>query len=257
MESPRVREFEFSLPIGYEDSDGRMHRTAVLRKMTGREEALIADKNNRANGARLITELLGSCLLRIGSVDRPGKQVVQSLYSADRHFLLVKLREITFGAEIQTSYSCPTCKEATTSVENLSELEVICLQEGETPHDIVVQLEDGYFDRDGQLYTSMVFRYPTGGDEEKVATAIRENAAAGKNALLSRCLKSVGDMPDRRREALGTALFSDLTLGDRARIDKTLNNGGPGINMRREINCDGCGRKYTATLDMSNFLSPS
>src|SRR5438128_8588644 len=106
------REFEVELPIGHLDADGRLHRTAALRKMTGRDEAIMADKTNRNNGARMITELLANCLVRLGNIERPGAKITQALYSADRHFLLLKLREITFGPQMQGSYSCPTCHEA-------------------------------------------------------------------------------------------------------------------------------------------------
>jgi hypothetical protein len=257
MEPRRERTFEFDLPIGYVDADGRFHKKAALRKMTGRDEAVIADKSNRNNGARLITELLSNCLVRLGSVERPARNIIQGLYSADRHFLLMKLREITFGPEMQATYACPTCREANVVMEDLGALEVRSLDDGETPKDIVVELEDGYADRSGAVYDTMVFRYPTGTDEEKVAGMIRENASTGKNALMARCLKEMGDMAPGRREALGTAIFNDLTLSDRARIDKALNEGGPGITMKREITCNGCGRKFTTTLDMSNFLAPS
>jgi hypothetical protein len=255
MDNPR--EFEFTLPVGYVDADGRQHRTAVLRKMTGRDEAVMADKANRNNGARMITELLGNCLVRLGGLERPGRAVAQALFSADRYYLLVKLREITFGAEMQATYVCPTCREANLAVEDLSALEVNRLDDGELPQEIVVELGDGYQDRSGRVYNSMVFRMPTGGDEEKVAPVIRENPSSGKNALMARCLRSVGDMARQRLEGLGTSIFADLTLSDRARIDKALNNGGPGVRMRRDVTCNGCGRQFTATLDMTNFLSPS
>lgn len=257
MESQRGREFEFTLPIGYRDADGVLHRTAMLRKMTGRDEAVMADKANRNNGARMITELLANCLVRLGTIEKPGRKVTQAFYSADRHYLLVKLREITFGAEMESTYACPTCHESSQLLEDLETLEVIKLADGEMLQDIVVELQDGYLDRDDHLYDRMVFRYPIGTDEEKTASVIRENASQGKNALMTRCLKAVGDMPQNRMEALGTAIFNDLTLSDRALIDKALNNGGPGIKMRREINCPSCGRQFQASLDMSNFLAPS
>jgi len=256
METQRGREFEFELPIGYLDADGRMHRTAVLRKMTGREEALLADKRNRNSGARMISELLGSCLVRLGGLDRPGLKVAQDLYSADRHYLLVKLREITFGPELQGTYSCPTCRAANALTEDLSALEVVKLKDSELPEDTVVHLEDGYEDGD-RVYDTLVFRAPNGVDEEKIAPIARENPSHGKNALLARCLKAVGDMPRPRLEALGTAIFNDLTLKDRALVDKAMNNGGPGVQLRRDVVCDQCGRQFTATLDFSNFLSPS
>jgi hypothetical protein len=257
MEVRRAREFEFELPIGYVDPDGQVHRTAVLRKMTGRDEGLMVDKRNKSNAARLVTELLGNCLVRLGTVERPGSKITQTLYSADRHYLLVKLREITFGSEMEANYPCPTCREANSMTEDLSDLPVIKLSNGDVPEDIVVHLEDGYYDRDGEAYGTMVFRYATGTDEEKIAATIRENPSHGKNALMARCLKALGDMPRPRVEALGTAIFGDLTMSDRGLIDKALNNGGPGVKMRREITCNNCGRHFNASLDMSNFLAPS
>jgi hypothetical protein len=258
METMRARQMECTLPIGYEDADGRLHRTAVLRKMTGRDESIIADKAHRGNAARMMTELLGSCVVRLGGIERPGRQVLQAMYSADRYFLLVKLRELTFGSEMAATYSCPTCKESTSTTEDLSTLEVIALGDGEVATDVLVELEDGYLDGGTALHTTLAFRYPCGSDEEKVAPAIRDNASQGKNALMTRCLKAVGDMDVARMEGLGTSIFNDLTLGDRAIIDKALNNGtSPGVKMRRDLTCNACGRRFTASLDFSNFLAVS
>jgi DNA-directed RNA polymerase subunit RPC12/RpoP len=254
---PRRREFEFELPIGYEDADGQVHRTAVLRKMTGRDEAVMAETRNRNNGARLITELLAGCLVRLGTLEKPGAKVAQQLFSADRHFLLVKLREITFGDQMQATYSCGTCHQATVVMEDLSQLDVVRMPTGSLPEDLVVRLEDGYVDRDGEVYETLLFRYPTGQDEERIAGTVRENASRGKNALLARCLTGMGDMPTPRLEALGTAIFTDLTMSDRGVIDHAMNNGGPGIKLRRTVVCSNCGREFEAALDMSNFLVAS
>ena len=46
------------LPVGYmEEGNGKVHREATLRKMTGNEEALLADPKLRSNGGKLITAL--------------------------------------------------------------------------------------------------------------------------------------------------------------------------------------------------------
>ncbi len=254
---PSPRGFEFELPIGYVDEDGRVHRTAVLRKMTGRDEAIMADRRNRNGAARMMTELLASCLVRLGSIERPTVAVVQCLYSPDRYFLLLRLREITFGPDLAATYACPTCKESMTLIEDISQLEVTRLDSGQLLDDIVVELDDGYLDRDGSLHTTLVLRHPTGIDEEKISTAARENPSHGKNALMARCVVALGDIPRPRLEALGTSIFNDLTLGDRALIDDALNQRGPGIDMRHEVACPNCGREYEVTLDLSNFLRPS
>lgn len=250
--------FEFELPIGYVDDDGRVHRTAVLRKMTGRDEAIMADRRNRNSAARMITELLSSCLVQIGVLEAPSSQVAQSLYSADRYFLLLKLRAITFGPDMEATYSCPTCRESQTLEEDLDHLEVRRFDGAGAPEEIVVELEDGFYDRaSSETYYTAVFRHPTGVDEERVTAVTRENPSLGKNALMARCLVAFGDIPKPRLEALGSGIFNELTLGDRARIDHSLNDNAPGVTMRRDLTCNACGRQFEATLDLSNFLTPS
>src|ERR1051325_2443564 len=106
------REIEVTLPIGYTDEEGRHHRTVVLRKMTGKEEAILADRRNQRNGGKLVTELIHSCMVRLGDLPKNGTKTVEGMYSADRNFLLIKLRSITFGSELPARYACPSCNES-------------------------------------------------------------------------------------------------------------------------------------------------
>jgi uncharacterized protein YbaR (Trm112 family) len=262
VEAPAPRRspqgFEFELPIGHVDEDGRIHRSAVLRKMTGRDEAIMADRRNRNSGARMMSELLASCLIRLGNIASPSLQVVRSLYSADRYYLLLQLRAITFGSEMQATYACPTCRESLTLLEDIDTLEVRRLDGTSVPADIVVELDDGYYDRmSGETHHTALFRHPTGEDEEKISSIARENASHAKNALMARSLVALGDIPRTRLDGLGTAIFNDLTLGDRSRIDQALNEEAPGVEMDRELTCVSCGRQFRTTLDLSGFLAPS
>lgn len=250
-----AREFEFTLPIGLADPEGQTHRSAVLRKMTGKEEAILADRRYQRNGGKLVTELLHSCLLRLGELPKNGRGTVSGMYSVDRNFLLLKLRSITFGAELEAGYTCPSCGEQMKVTEDLDDLPVRALPEGESPDDIVLELEDGYVDKEGQVHTSMTLRLPTGEDEEAVAPQLRQNASLGKNALLARCLRSLGDLPRHRLEALGPRIMAELTMTDRRRIDRALNEGAPGVDLVRHMECPGCGNEFKSTLDLSRFLS--
>jgi hypothetical protein len=251
----RGREVEVTLPIGYTDEEGRLHKTVVLRKMTGREEAILADRKNQRNGGKLVSELLHSCLIRIGDTPKNGQSTIEKLYSADRNFLLLKLRSITFGSELQASYTCSSCGDAVQVTEDLDELPVRALEPETSPDDVVVQLEDGYQDKDGQIHTALILRLPTGVDEAAVAPQMRQNASLGKNALLARCIKSLGDMPKHRLEALGPKILSDLTMTDRRLIDRAINSAAPGVDLLREIACPGCGANFKSTLDMTHFLA--
>ncbi len=254
MERRPAREFDFELPVGYMDDDGRIHRLATLRKMTGHEEALLADRKLRHNGGVLVTELLSSCLRQLGELKPVDRQVVSQLSSADRNYLLLQLRKITFGNELETTYVCPACGETSHALQDLDDLPVRCVDGGGPPK-IAVELEDGWEDKDGEIYTTMVFRLPIGTDEEKIAGIIRDNPSRGMNALLARCMLALGDMPSHRREALGTKVIGDLTMGDRARIEKTFRREMPGVDLAQEIECEHCGRRFQTSLDLTSFFS--
>ena len=90
--APARREFPATLPIGYVDAEGAIHRDVVLRKMTGKEEAILADRRFQRNGGKLVTELLHSCITRIGDLSPNGRSTVANMYSADRNYLLLRLR---------------------------------------------------------------------------------------------------------------------------------------------------------------------
>jgi predicted RNA-binding Zn-ribbon protein involved in translation (DUF1610 family) len=250
-----ARELEFTLPIGYTDADGNHRRKGALRKMTGREEAILADRSNQHNGGKLVTELLHSCTTRFDGDQPLSKQDVANWYSADRNYVLIKLRAFTFGPELPATYTCPSCGEKHDVVENLDELPVTMLGDEETLQDVTVELSDGYWDKDGSCHTTLVLTLPRGVDETAVAPMIRKNPSLGKNALLSRCIRKVGEMSPHRVEALGPRLLSDLTLTDRRLIDRALNRAAPGIDLMRDRECYSCGTEIKANLDMTHFLS--
>jgi hypothetical protein len=252
---PRPREYEVTLPIGYADAEGKIHRDVVLRKMTGHEEAILADRRYQRNGGKLLTELLTSCIVRLGDIGAPPRSVVSSMSSADRNYLLVRLRSITFGPELPATYGCPGCGESVQFTDDLDNLPVKNLLDGETVEDVLVELEDGYLDRDGQIHTALRLRLPVGTDEEAVAGQMRDNPSLGKNALLARCMQSLGDLPRPRLEALGPKIMGELTLTDRRRIDRAMEEAAPGIDLVRRLECPRCGKEFSASLDMSNFFA--
>src|SRR3954464_258712 len=139
----RTREFTVSLPIGLTDHQGNFQRDIVLRKMTGREEAILADRKYQRNGGRLVTELLHSCIVRLGTLAPNGRGPVTNMTSADRNYPFLQLRSITFGSELEAAYTCPACAERLQLTENLDELPVHELPEGEDRGDVAVELEDG------------------------------------------------------------------------------------------------------------------
>lgn len=255
MITPNHREMEFTLPIGYANGDSSVRRQGALRKMTGRDEAIIADKANMRNGGKLVTELIHSCVTQFEGEEKLTKQDVANWYSADRNYVLLRLRSFTFGPELEARYNCPSCGEQAHVTENIDELPVRSLPPEESLEDIQVELEDGYWDQDNNCHLALTLTLPRGVDETAVAPLIRKNLSLGKNSLLARCIKGVGDMPKHRIEALGPKLLADLTLTDRRLIDKALNRAAPGVDLLRDMECPTCGDEIRANLDMTHFLT--
>jgi hypothetical protein len=157
---PIQREFEVLLPIGYTDKAGQVHRQAVLRKMRGHEEALLYDPTLSAG--QLVTELIRGCLVRLGDLPAVDVDVVSQLYTADRNYLLLELRRITLGDRLQASYRCPRCESDVPVVEDLGQIAVRRLDDGQTLADIPLELEDGYVDRRGTHHTALTLTLPRG-----------------------------------------------------------------------------------------------
>lgn len=249
-----ARESEFHLPIGFAAADGTPRRRGAMRKMTGREEAILADRSNQGNGGKLVTELIHSCVTQFEGGATLTKQDVANWYSADRNYVLIRLRAFTFGPELPASYTCGSCGEKLEVMENLDDLPVRSLGEDEELEEIIVELKDGFVDKD-TCHTTLGLSLPKGIDETAVAPMVRKNPSVGKNALLARCLTRLGDMPRHRIEALGARIFSELTLTDRRLIDRALNSAAPGIDLTRDCQCPACGADIRASLDMTHFLS--
>jgi hypothetical protein len=243
-----------TLPVGLEDEEtGEVLREVSLRKLTGNEEALLVEPRLRQNGGKLITALLASCVRGPDSGERLAAATVRRLASADRNYLVLEVRRLTFGDELEARYQCPRCGATTFALEDLAQLEVRTVDELED--EIRVELRDGFRDTTGEVHRELVFRLPTGADEEAAAARRDGNAARQRDALLARCLRRVGDLEPRRVEALGSRILAELSMSDRRLIQVAIEDAAPGPNLIRTIVCDGCGEEFHAMLDMSHFFS--
>jgi hypothetical protein len=103
-------ECEFTLPCGYVDEGGTLHRDGVMRRSTALDEVeALQDARVRANEAYLCVVLLSRVLTRLGDVDPVTPEDVERLFSADFVFLqdlFVRLNDI--GGDLAET-ECPSC----------------------------------------------------------------------------------------------------------------------------------------------------
>ena len=245
-------EFEVRLPIGYTDEGGTVHRRASLRKMRGHEELMLYD--TALNSGQLVTQLLQSCLIRLGDLSPVDAKVVSQLYTADRNYLLLELRRITLGNRLEASYACPHCGAEVFVAEDLNQVEVRRLENGQALEDITMTLDDGYVDRQGQHHTDLVLTLPRGHDEEFVSPMVEKDPFKAQDALILRCIKRFGTLPKAALEAYGIKILRDLTMGDRQLLHKALDGYSPGVNFQRSLHCGSCGATFKGVMDVSNFF---
>ena len=104
-------EHEFTLPKGYVDKDGALHREVVLREITGADQEAMLSPQLRQNPAKMLTALLARVVVRLGTLDkgRIDTNVTANLFKTDRDFLVMKLKEIDSGPEMEMDVECPDC----------------------------------------------------------------------------------------------------------------------------------------------------
>src|SRR5436190_13701640 len=77
-------EFPFTLPRGYVDGTGTVHRDGVMRLATARDELIpLRDDRVRENPAYLTVVLLARVITRLGGIEDVHAGVVESLFASD------------------------------------------------------------------------------------------------------------------------------------------------------------------------------
>jgi hypothetical protein len=240
------------LPVGYVDTSGRIHRQFRLRKMTGSDEELLYE--SALNPGELVSALLASCVVRLGELEGVDRPLAAQLFVADRNYLLLQLRRLTLGSRLGTQYRCPACDAHVSVIEDLSRIAVRRLPGGEPAANTVVDLEDGYRDEQGRVHRRVVLTAPRGTDEEFVSSLASTKPLRARDALVLRCIRQFGDLSTAALDAYGVEILRSLTLGDRRRLVRALNEITLGPDFRRAIHCPRCAGEFEAVLDASSFF---
>ena len=106
-------EIEFTLPLGYLDTDGTLHRDGVMRRATAADEILpLKDPRVQQNPAYLIVILLSRVVTRLGGIEQITPKVIESLYSTDLAYLQALYNEVNRLDHDSPPLTCPKCAHA-------------------------------------------------------------------------------------------------------------------------------------------------
>jgi hypothetical protein len=104
-------EYAFTLPRGYVDAAGGVHREGTMRLATARDEIEpLRDPAARRNEAYLTVLLLARVVTRIGPVTDITPSLVEGLYAADFDHLQRLYERINTDGDSVGIVSCPDCR---------------------------------------------------------------------------------------------------------------------------------------------------
>ena len=90
-------EFPFTLPKGYVDDDGHLHRDGIMRLACARDEIEpLRDGRVKENEAYATVIVLSRVVTRLGSVQRVTTKTIESLFVSDFGYLQDLYRIVNF-----------------------------------------------------------------------------------------------------------------------------------------------------------------
>jgi hypothetical protein len=103
-------EFDFTLPCGYLDGNGTLHREGTMRRATAADEILpLKDPRVVNNASYLIVILLARVVTRLGSVEQVNTKVIEDLYATDLAYLQQLYNRVNSLEDAAPQAVCPSC----------------------------------------------------------------------------------------------------------------------------------------------------
>lgn len=107
---PLQTEFRFTLPRGYVDSAGTVHRDGVMRLATARDE-LVSQRDDRVreNANYLSVVLLSRVVTTLGAIEDVHAGVIENMFASDLAFLQDLYRRVNQDGHTHARVACPNC----------------------------------------------------------------------------------------------------------------------------------------------------
>lgn len=106
-------EFPFTLPKGYVDLQGEVHRDGIMRLSTAADEIVpLKDSRVQQNPGYLTIILLARVIIKLGSMPAVDTRVVEGLFTADLAYLQDLYQRINSMEIPKYKSVCPHCKKA-------------------------------------------------------------------------------------------------------------------------------------------------
>lgn len=103
-------EYPFTLPYGFVDADGTLHKDGIMRLATAADEIIpMRDSRVQQNPSYLTILVLSRVITRLGTKNSVGADVVEKLFARDLSFLNDMYERLNGIDERQIEAVCPEC----------------------------------------------------------------------------------------------------------------------------------------------------
>ncbi len=104
-------EFDFTLPKGYVDNEGNLHKQGTMRLATAADEILpMKDPRVQANPAYLTVILLSRVITKLGTCESINTKTIENLFASDLSYLQDFYQRINGNGTARLKVACPKCE---------------------------------------------------------------------------------------------------------------------------------------------------
>ena len=104
-------EYEFTLPKGFVDYQGNLHREGMMRLATAMDEITpMRDPRVKQNDAYLSIIILSRVITRLGDMKDVNTGTMEGMFTSDLSYLQEFYRSINEGGSSIGRVACPSCK---------------------------------------------------------------------------------------------------------------------------------------------------
>ncbi len=238
---------EIKLPSGgmfYDGKDGPSDGILHIRAMTGEEEQILATPRWVRKG-QAINMIFQRCLREKFRTD--------NFLSADRTYILIWLRGISYGSEYEVEVKCPECDRKFSTSIDLSALNV-----NYCPKNFVTPLQDT-LPKSGFNFT---YRLSRGRDENVVQEYRDRNLKmwgdhGADDTLIYRSALLVDDIQGLKDKQELVMLIKSLPIQDVSYLRNLITDPPFGVDTKCEITCAACFHEFDVELPLeANFFFP-
>ncbi|MFN8524435.1 MAG: phage tail assembly protein [Chloroflexota bacterium] len=104
-------EFPFTLPRGYVDAEGTLHREGTMRLATAADEILpLRDPRVQGNSAYLVVIVLSRVITQLGGLTDINPRVIEGLFASDLAYLQDLYNRVNGDGSTTVAATCPRCE---------------------------------------------------------------------------------------------------------------------------------------------------